>query len=225
MDSTEEYRITVRDGPKLDGARSKKQVWRPDVRTWGLSEANVLHWSSCDIVRTFRRPHSNPAPGELCPFVTSLITARSDAPQQIMVHSSNQRHTGTLGFSRGKIFNSPVFLRHFEEKRIGEFSRAMVLFQKVSQNKREVFQSCPNLPPLRTPIALTQTLWQNTSYLQLSGFNHWFYVVIIIFDQHLNICSPKLVEWRRLLPPPGDTSGNSCWWLCGFEPFVASANP
>ena len=27
---------------RLDGARGKKQVWRPRVRTWGLSEANVL---------------------------------------------------------------------------------------------------------------------------------------------------------------------------------------
>jgi len=74
-----------------------------------------------------RRP-GNCAP---CPFVTPLITARSDAPQQIMVHSSNQRHKGTLGFRRGKIFNSHEFLRHFEEKRVGEFCRAMVLFQKL----------------------------------------------------------------------------------------------
>jgi len=29
---------------RLDGARGKKQVWRPRVRTWGLSEANVLYW-------------------------------------------------------------------------------------------------------------------------------------------------------------------------------------
>jgi len=63
--------------------------------------------------------------------ITSLITARSDAPQQIMVHSFNLRHTGTLGFRRGKIFNSTEFLRHFEEKRIEEFCRAMVLFQKT----------------------------------------------------------------------------------------------
>jgi len=27
---------------RWDGARGKKQVWRPHVRTWGLSEANVL---------------------------------------------------------------------------------------------------------------------------------------------------------------------------------------
>ena len=29
---------------RLDGAQGKKQVWRPHVRTWGLSEANVLFW-------------------------------------------------------------------------------------------------------------------------------------------------------------------------------------
>ena len=29
---------------RLDGARGKKQVWRPHVRNWGLSEANLLFW-------------------------------------------------------------------------------------------------------------------------------------------------------------------------------------
>jgi len=113
-----------------------------------------------------------------------------------MVHSSNQRDTGTMDFRRGKIFNSPEFLRLFEEKRIGEFCRAKVLFLKLGHKYREVFpdffKSCPNLPPLRTPVALTQKLWQNTSYLQLSGLNNWFYAVITIFAQHLNMCSPKL---------------------------------
>jgi len=46
-------------------------------------------------------------------------------------------------------------------------------------------------------------------------------VVITIFAQLLNICSTKLGYWRRLLPRPGYTSGNSYWWLCGFDPFVA----
>jgi len=77
--------------------------------------------------------------------VTPLITARSDAPQQIIVHSSNQRHTGSLAYRRGKIFNSPEFLRHFEEKRTGEFCRAMVLFQKLAQKYREVFPEFLNL--------------------------------------------------------------------------------
>ena len=101
-----------------------------------------------------RRSHSDKTPGELCPLlpvITPLITARSDAPQQIMVHSSNQRHTGTLGFKPGKIFNLPEFLRHFEEKRIGESCRALVQFLILAQKYREVFpeffQSCPNLPP------------------------------------------------------------------------------
>jgi len=29
---------------RLGDARGKKQVWRPHVRTWGLSEAKVLEW-------------------------------------------------------------------------------------------------------------------------------------------------------------------------------------
>jgi len=32
---------------RLDGAWGKKQVWCPHVRTWGLSEANVLFWKKC----------------------------------------------------------------------------------------------------------------------------------------------------------------------------------
>ena len=106
------------------------------------------YWSSCDIVRTFRSPavirrlHSDSAPRQLCLLplvVTSLITARRDAPQQIMVRSCNQRHTRALAFMPGKIFNSPEFLRHFEEKRVGEFCRAVVLFQKVPKNIGKFF--------------------------------------------------------------------------------------
>jgi len=33
MDNAEEYCSTVRGAVKLDGARDKKQVWRPYVRT------------------------------------------------------------------------------------------------------------------------------------------------------------------------------------------------
>jgi len=32
---------------RLDGSRSKKQVWRPHFRTWSLPEANVLYWKKC----------------------------------------------------------------------------------------------------------------------------------------------------------------------------------
>jgi len=39
--------VTIRGVTRLDGARGKKQVWRPHVRNWGLSEANVLYWWKC----------------------------------------------------------------------------------------------------------------------------------------------------------------------------------
>ena len=35
---------TCRGVTRLDGARGKKQVWHPHVRTWGLSKANLLYW-------------------------------------------------------------------------------------------------------------------------------------------------------------------------------------
>jgi len=61
-------------------AWGKKQVWRPHVRTWGLSEANVLcwrkYWWDCwDFWRppSELAPHSDSAPGKLCaPHVTPL---------------------------------------------------------------------------------------------------------------------------------------------------------
>jgi len=34
----------TRDVTRLDGARGKKQVCRPCVRAWGISESNVLYW-------------------------------------------------------------------------------------------------------------------------------------------------------------------------------------
>ena len=60
---------------RLDGARGKKQVWGPHVRTWGLSEANVLHlrkylrryWTFWCPSQSFRAPRSDSAPRELCP--------------------------------------------------------------------------------------------------------------------------------------------------------------
>ena len=60
---------------RLDGAQGKKQVWRPHIRTGGLSEANVLHWSTCDIVRTFRRPgNCAPSPPSLRPWLLRSAT-------------------------------------------------------------------------------------------------------------------------------------------------------
>jgi len=64
--------------------------------------------------------------------------------------------------------------------------------------------------PLRTPKALTQKLWQNTGYLQLSGLNNWFYVVVTIFAQHLHMCSPKLVEFYPHLAMRQATVSDGC---------------
>ena len=68
---------------RLDGARGKKQVWRPHVRSWGLLEANVLHWRKylwhCwDVLEhtaAIRRPpaviwchHNDSAPANCAPL-------------------------------------------------------------------------------------------------------------------------------------------------------------
>jgi len=53
-------------------------------RSFG-SNYTAQKYSTYDIFRTFRRPHSDSATGELCPLtpvVTPVITARSDTPQQ-----------------------------------------------------------------------------------------------------------------------------------------------
>ena len=53
------------------GAWGKKQVWRPHVRTWGLSETNVgycFEKSVCDIVVTFWPPQWFGAHGIVSPF-------------------------------------------------------------------------------------------------------------------------------------------------------------
>jgi len=57
--------VMCRSVTRLDGAWGKKQVWRPHVRTWGLSEANVgllfwkkWLWHCCDFMTpvVIRRP-------------------------------------------------------------------------------------------------------------------------------------------------------------------------
>ena len=49
-------------------AWGKKEVWRPHVWTWGLSEANVLFWNKCLWhCCDFLAPRSDSAPGGLCP--------------------------------------------------------------------------------------------------------------------------------------------------------------
>ena len=51
------FSATTRGITRLDGARGKKQVWRPHVRAWGLCKQMYgVEGSTCDIVGTFRRP-------------------------------------------------------------------------------------------------------------------------------------------------------------------------
>ena len=59
---------TTRGVTRLDGARGKKQVWRAHVRTWDISEANVLYWmKNATLLRLFSGLLSDSATGELCP--------------------------------------------------------------------------------------------------------------------------------------------------------------
>jgi len=58
---------------RLDDAWGKKQVWRPHVRTWGLSEANVQYWWKCLWHCDFLVPRSDSEPGELCPPCPLLL--------------------------------------------------------------------------------------------------------------------------------------------------------
>ena len=95
-------------------APGRRSVWRPDVRTWGLSEANVLHWSTVLVTLlglfgasqsfgafvVIRRPgNCAPSPPSLRPWLLSAATRLN----KTMVHSSNQRHSGTLGFRRCEV--------------------------------------------------------------------------------------------------------------------------
>ena len=66
----------ARSVTRLDGARGKKQVWRPHIRFWGLyrKQIHCIAESTCDIVGTFQGPPksfgaagSDSALGELCP--------------------------------------------------------------------------------------------------------------------------------------------------------------
>jgi len=59
---------------RLDGARGKKQVWRPMFEPEIVpKQMCCIEESTCDIVGTFRSPRSDSARGKLCPpFSPSL---------------------------------------------------------------------------------------------------------------------------------------------------------
>jgi len=93
----------------------------------------------------------------------------------------------------------------------------MFLLKQVTQTYREAFpevslissESSLHVVRLAISMAVTQKLWQNTSYLQRGGMNS-FCLVITILAQQMIICGPKLGERRRLSPPPSYASGNQC---------------
>jgi len=83
--------------PVLEPEIFRKQMYCIEVLVTllGLFDALIVTWRP-----GYRAP---------CPVVTPLVTTRSEAPQQIMVHSSNQMHTGTLGFRGAKFSIRPNF--------------------------------------------------------------------------------------------------------------------
>ena len=68
-----QYYNTSRGVTRLDGARGKKQVWRPHVRNWASfwKQMHCTEESACDTAWIFRRA-GNRAP--LAPLVTPLST-------------------------------------------------------------------------------------------------------------------------------------------------------
>jgi len=92
------------------GARSKfgAPMFEPEVfrKQMYCTEVLVTLLELCGPPAVIRHP-GNCAP--LPPVVTPLVTARSDETQQIMVHSSTQRLTGTFGFRGAKFSILPNF--------------------------------------------------------------------------------------------------------------------
>ena len=63
-----------RDETRLDGVWGKKQVWRPRVRTWCLSEANVPFWKKAFMISVFLAPRSDSVPGNCAPCPPRYVT-------------------------------------------------------------------------------------------------------------------------------------------------------
>jgi len=83
-------------------------------------------------------------------IVTPLITTRKDAPQQTMVLSSNQSHTGTFGFRGEKFSIRPNFcatVRKTNRKVLQGDDSA----QQLAQTYREVFPEIVLILPGSSP--------------------------------------------------------------------------
>ena len=206
-------------------------IWRPWNCTprYAPADWTIMQRLKCyRCIRIFGAFIVVRRPGSCVPCPPWLLRAATRL-NRAMLHSFNHRRTGALGLGREIFSSRPNFcdtLRKTNRRVLQGDGSAQATCSNISG---KFLKSCPNLPPLPTPIALTQKLWQNTSYLQIGGLINWFYVVIKFFSQHLNICSPKLGEWLRLLPQPGYTSGNSYWWFwsfcCNWKPVGNSRWP
>jgi len=79
---SERRTLTTRGVTRLDGARGKKQVWRPHVRTWPLSKGNLLLWRKylwhffgvSASLQWFAAPIVIRRQGNCVPLVTPLLT-------------------------------------------------------------------------------------------------------------------------------------------------------
>ena len=88
MGNAKEYWITARGITRLDGARGKKQVWRPCVRTWAFSESNSLYrrkqvwyfWDFSAPSQSFGAAIGIRCPGNCAPLppVIAPLTGRQD---------------------------------------------------------------------------------------------------------------------------------------------------
>jgi len=86
----------------LDGTRGKKQVWRPHVRIEVFrkqtyyTEKSTAHGSHLALLAVTRRPHSDLAPGKLCPpryapgRITNGIRGGRKTPKTLHFHSRHR---------------------------------------------------------------------------------------------------------------------------------------
>jgi len=62
-----------------------------------------------------------------------------------MVHNTNQRHTGSLGFRGRKLLNFPEFLPHFEENELESFTGRWFFLRNLPKHIGKFFLNFLNL--------------------------------------------------------------------------------
>jgi len=179
--------------PMFEPEVFRKQMYCTEVRLTLLGLFGARRLFGAPIV--IRRPRNcAPCPPSLRPWLLRAATHLNKSWYTALTRGI--REPCPLGGTKFAI--RPNFCANLRKNEYENFAGRWFCFRNLPKNIGKFFLNFFNLvrisPPLRTPIALTQKLWQNTSYLQLSGLNNWFYVVTAIFAQRLNICSPKLVE-------------------------------